>query len=259
MRPEHHLDANVFNFTMTHRLDSDIPYPYSRIINREVGGVVAPNLKVSWRRPPTNYSAPWLLDTIRNKTKFAAWFVSQCHQPSHRMNLTVALQSYGIEVDIFGKCGNRTLSRYNGMIHKMLRNHYKFYFAFENSLCDDYVTEKLFKVMDSYVIPVVYSGAEMSRFAPPMSYVDANSFKTAEDLAKHLKFLAENPEEYAKYFWWRKHYKIRTIEQFDFDAVHRCRICQKFNDPYMKFKQQVYTDIYEWFHHGSCKEPSIKF
>ena len=36
-------------------------------------------------------------------------------------------------------------------------NHYYFYLSFENSLCDQYITEKLFKIpgSNSYVVPVV--------------------------------------------------------------------------------------------------------
>jgi alpha-1,3-fucosyltransferase len=247
---------------MTNRLDSDIPWPYGEVTDIQTGKVVAPAMNIKWKTPEmkSDNSKQTILDIFKKKTKTATWFVTNCvSTPSNRMGLVQKLRENGVDVEIFGGCVNSSLNLSPEEQKSFLEDKYKFYFAFENSLCDDYVTEKLYKVMDSIIIPVVYSGADMSRFAPPMSYVDANSFKTVEDLAKHLKFLAENPEEYAKYFWWRKHYKIRTIEQFDFDAVHRCRICQKFNDPYMKFKQQVYTDIYEWFHHGSCKEPSIKF
>ena len=36
-------------------------------------------------------------------------------------------------------------------------NQYYFYLSFENSLCDQYITEKLFKILgsNSYVVPVV--------------------------------------------------------------------------------------------------------
>jgi hypothetical protein len=32
-------------------------------------------------------------------------------------------------------------------------------FSFENSVCDDYVTEKLFKILPFDVVPIVYGGA----------------------------------------------------------------------------------------------------
>lgn len=163
----------------------------------------------------------------------------------------------GIQVDVFGKCGNLTTPKEN--VNDFLEKNYKFYFAFENTLCIDYVTEKLFKVMDFYIIPVVYAGANFSRFAPPKSYIDANSFATVENLAAYLKYLSENPKEYVKFFWWKKYYKARTIEQFDFAPSHMCKICKKFNDPFLATKRQTYLNIKDWFQKDVCKGPSIKF
>ncbi len=32
---------------------------------------------------------------------------------------------------------------------------YKFYLAFENSFCDDYVSEKFWRTMTMYLVPIV--------------------------------------------------------------------------------------------------------
>ena len=37
--------------------------------------------------------------------------------------------------------------------YQMLNNSYKFYLALENSVCQDYVTEKFFKILQYNVIP----------------------------------------------------------------------------------------------------------
>lgn len=55
------------------------------------------------------------------------------------------LQKY-VEVDVFGKCGNLTCGRkfeYNHCFQHVLRPTYKFYLAFENNMCEDYITEKV--------------------------------------------------------------------------------------------------------------------
>lgn len=190
---------------------------------------------------------------VKKKKKAAAWFVSNCKStPSNRIDLVKKLQENGIEVDIFGKCGNLTLPKNSNTELKLLEDNYKFYLSFENSLCEDYVTEKLFKVMNSIVIPVVYSGADLSRFVPERSHVNANNFSDVQELAKHLKFLSENPDEYVKYFWWQKHYKIRT-------PPYNCQICEFFNDPRLFYKRESYSDLNDWYTKDSCKDPHIKF
>ena len=78
------------------------------------------------------------------KTKLAAWFVSNCHAQNGRGNYVKELQKY-IDVDIYGTCGTLKCSRSSSQTcYDKLNNDYKFYLAFENSNCVDYITEKLY-------------------------------------------------------------------------------------------------------------------
>lgn len=190
---------------------------------------------------------------MRNKNRTVAWFVSHCNVFSHRDDLVRNLQEF-IDVDVYGKCGNLSCSRHSTECDEMLSASYKFYFAFENTLCIDYITEKLYNTINSYVIPVIYSGAELSRFLPPKSYVDVESFDTAENLAKYLKYLSDNPREYVKYFWWRQFYKIARKDEMEF-----CALCLKLNEPNFNTKKQTYENIKDWFYKDTCRNPKIKF
>lgn len=135
----------------------------------------------------------------------------------------------------------------------MLNKDYKFYFAFENSLCEDYVTEKLFNNMKQYIVPVVYGGADYNRFAPPHSYINANDFASAKDLAEYLLHLDKNPSEYIKYFWWKDHYEISSVSSF-------CHLCMKLHEPSFATKTEVYGNIKEWWYGNQCnKIPFIQF
>ena len=67
-----------------------------------------------------------------------------------------------------------------------MNNTYKFYLAFENSICPDYVTEKFFDIFKYRynVIPVVYNGADMAAIAPPHSYISVRDYSSVEHLAQ---------------------------------------------------------------------------
>jgi alpha-1,3-fucosyltransferase len=237
---------------MTYRLDSDIPWPYGRVIDLETQKVVNPSTNVNWKNIEENYANEETLKLVKNKTKTAAWLVSHCNAPSQRDNLTRKLQQF-IDVDVFGDCGTALCSDADCLSN--IEHQYWFYLAFENSLCADYITEKVYKVMDRTIVPVIYSGAELSHFLPPKSYINANDFNTAEDLANHLKFLSQNPAEYVKHFWWKKHYKITERV----GIYNPCEVCKKLSEPNLQSKHQVYEDFGEWYERNVCMEAKIKF
>lgn len=72
-----------------------------------------------------------------------AWFVSNCHARNRRLQYARQLSKY-ISVDIYGACGSHHCPRTDPNCLEMLDKDYKFYLAFENSNCRDYITEKFF-------------------------------------------------------------------------------------------------------------------
>ena len=105
----------------------------------------------------------------------------------------------------------------------------RFHLSFENSVCQDYVTEKLFKAAERPgVIPVVMGkpflfnhqhiiisrtcisagGAKYSSLAPRHSLINVNDFMSPKALAAYLKGLESDRDALAKYFWWKQHYSI---------------------------------------------------
>jgi len=81
---------------------------------------------------------------------------------------------------------------------------YKFHLAFENTLCQDYVTEKAYQALGRGVVPVLISAPNAALFLPPHSYVDVARFPTVAALAAHLRYLDGNATAYAEYSAWRR-------------------------------------------------------
>lgn len=159
--------------------------------------------------------------------------------------------------DIYGKCGKLKCPRsIQNECYDMMEENYKFYLSFENSICKDYVTEKLYNILEKNVVPVVYGGVNYDVIAPPHSIIDVSKFKNVKDLVDHLLFLDANPSEYLKYFEWKKYYVIdRPKEEI------LCRLCQKLNEPR---KTQFYENVLDWLYApGLCRTgrdlPSIVF
>ena len=103
------------------------------------------------------------------KTKLVAWFVSNCAAKNARLEYARSL-SEEISVDIFGSCGELRCSKREGeQCRDKLREQYKFYLAFENSDCKDYVTEKFFtNSLHQGVVPIVMGPTrqQLERVAP---------------------------------------------------------------------------------------------
>ncbi|XP_063602863.1 alpha-(1,3)-fucosyltransferase C-like [Penaeus indicus] len=127
-----------------------------------------------------------------------------------------------VQVDVYGKCGSLTCGRNHRDTYcytDVLSVGYLFYLSFENNLCRDYVTEKVWFAMLHGLVPVVYGGATYKDYLPPHSYIDARTMSPS-DLAKLLVKLSKSPTEYARYHLWRRYWKVTPFPPF-------CEICFK--------------------------------
>ncbi|XP_038216310.1 alpha-(1,3)-fucosyltransferase C-like [Zerene cesonia] len=155
---------SYFNWTWTYRLDSDLVWKYF-VIRNSSGRVIGPSESIKWvREDDMGDISESLKEKLKSKTKAAAWFVSNCDTQSLREDVVKQIQDYmrafNLAVDIFGECGKLSCPK-SAMIEclKILEKDYYFYFAFENSLSDDYVTEKVLHALNHDTVPVVYGGA----------------------------------------------------------------------------------------------------
>ncbi|OAD56647.1 Alpha-(1,3)-fucosyltransferase B, partial [Eufriesea mexicana] len=87
----------------------------------------------------------------------------------------------------------------NGDFLSFIAN-YKFTIAFENAVCDDYITEKLWRPLVVGSIPVYYGSPSFKDWLPNnMSAISILDFKDPINLANFLHNLSNNETEYNKY------------------------------------------------------------
>ena len=85
---------------------------------------------------------------------------------------------------------------------------FRFYLSFENAICQDYVTEKIFNALRLNTIPVVLGGANYTKILPPGSFINAGDFDSPKELANYLGVVLNNSTLYESYFAWRPFYDI---------------------------------------------------
>ncbi|XP_031574717.1 galactoside 3(4)-L-fucosyltransferase-like [Actinia tenebrosa] len=181
----------IFNWTMSYRQNSEIYIPYGKYSSLEPGDIV--------KEVDLTY-----------KDLFVAWMASNCRE-TERNTYVGELQKF-IPVDVYGHCGRFTcpLPRRSSSCRLLLKR-YKFYLAFENGNCHDYITEKYWdNALENDIVPVVMGGADYSSpaLAIPNSYMDVRDFDSPKDLAEYLIYLSQNDSAYMEYFQWKKKYKL---------------------------------------------------
>lgn len=216
----------VFNWTATYRHDSDLVAPYEK-------WVLYPD---ATEDPAREESAP---TNFYKRTKDVAWFVSNCNARNGRLEFARKLGAY-IGVDVFGACSDKKCPRYNKGCFEMLDTTYKFYLAFENSNCKDYITEKFFvNGLNHTIVPIVMGArkSEYTRAAPPDSFIHVDDFNSPKELAEYLREISGNHERWESFLWSRKRGELINTYFF-------CRLCAMLHD---EIPRKVYPDIHAWW------------
>ena len=193
-----------FNWTMGYHHESDIWLPYGRILKKSEGK------QEDCVECVMNYGK------LTRKRKLVAWITtSDCfrERPSSGRNELIRSLARYVPVDIFGNCGPNPCVRHSSNFqcedvkecYYHVGQSYKFHLAIEDSLCDDYVTEKFFHALEVGMVPIVLGKANYIDIAVPGSFIDVADFSSVQDLVYYMLYLDQNPKEYLKFFRWH-HY-----------------------------------------------------
>ena len=187
------------------------------------------------------------------KHVFSMWMVSNCHATNARELYIRQLKRY-MPLYVYGACGRFKLP-YCYKNHQKLEscieheqtviNKYKFYFAFANSFCEDYITEEAFRAIrgESNPLPIVMGGGPYDPYLPRGSYLDVNQFSGPKALADHLHFLDTNDEEYNKYFQWKINYTCQWVNP-------HCSLCDSLYE--LRNKRNVARNMHQVFGQYQC-------
>ena len=238
---------------MTYRDDSDLPRPYAWIA--PLG--TPPSTYQPRASEPRNWrqfskagfaaslpSRPASFRRLARRKKLVAWVVSNCHTSSQRENYVRELSKH-VKVSIMGNCGAKCKQGGQDVCDNSVTSGFKFYLSFENSMCRDYMTEKVFNRMTQDVVPVVMGLGNFTRHLPPHSYIDVMDYESPKELADYLQHLDANEEEYLSYFWWKDHYAVLNTR-----LPTICRLCELLHDPNAPVKS--YEDMNAWWRKGAC-------
>ena len=215
------------DWTASYRRDSTIVAPYG-----------------AWRRHPAGRTeaSTARVNFAGNKTVPVVWLVSNCNTNNHRLEYASQLAKH-IRLDIFGRCGTKQCQKNNQECSEMLRRDYKFYLAFENSNCADYITEKFWgNALHNDILPIVMGPSiqDYEAVAPPKSFIHVDSFETPEDLAKFLHVLDGDDDLYNEYFAWKQ------LGDF-IDTKFFCRVCSMLHYSRHTEETSAIEDITEWW------------
>lgn len=230
---------DLVNWTIGYRRDNDIYVPTA---------VIKRGQYLDGYDPKKNY--------MEGKTGHVAVLMSMCNWGGYksRSDYINLLKRSGLHVDIQGNCG-RKCGDFKSCAN-VLRT-YKFVLAFENSLCDDYITEKPYRNAFALgAIPVVMSKANVSdpSILPPGSFINGRKFPTAAALVQHINKVGSDPTLYNSYFEWRAKWTFSLISvnegHVTFPPDYYCPLCEKLHSD---SESKVIHNLQEWFEHEKCE------
>jgi hypothetical protein len=217
-----------------------------------------------------------------NRKNSTLWFVSNCGA-NLRQKLSLSLGKL-YPIKIFGKCKSSLtyLRKANtSLLHYYLVEYFsqkstpkdlitlggencsprsscefeefksnKYYLSFESKNCSSYITEKLWRILRTGMIPIVIQPNKLfyEQVAPLNSIIHMQDFDyDAAKLASYLKKLDSSFDSYMKHHMWRFEYDV--VYSVDQNEKRRlCELCTKLNTE----KSIIYYEnISEWFN-GDC-------
>ncbi len=250
----------IFNWTISYRRDSDVNYPFGYL--KQVEHIK--NLGAKWSTYLTKrMGVAWhsdTCDTVGRSILFALELSVTLNDTSvPAVPPPTCISAGGEEValaladdgnHIYGSCINRTVRLPLGTTGEAaLSSRARFYVAFEEEICDDYITERYFRALHHGYVPLVLGGADVGydEVALAGTYIDAIDFVTEEGPLGLRRHLAELPWlEFSQYLLWQLDYTVDSCQ-----GQWRLRLGEKVVADMARQKKSI-LDFSQFWHSKKC-------
>ncbi|KAG8593783.1 hypothetical protein GDO81_000945 [Engystomops pustulosus] len=190
-------------------------------------------------------------NVLRKKLAPIVYVQSDCDPPSDRDTYIQELMKY-IRVDSYGEClHNRDLptqinnpSFMDDIQFYHILAQYKFILAFENAVCEDYITEKLWRPLKLGTVPIYYGATNIKDWLPSnKSIIIVESFSHPRELAEFIKQLDRNDSFYMEYLEWKvqgqinnknlihaikdRTWGVQDVTQDNYIDAFECMVCRR--------------------------------
>ncbi len=209
-----------YDISMSYRLNSDVPYTYINFAQGTPKDLL--NLLAE-----TN-------STWKSREKAVLFAARNCDSKNQREQLVKMLQKF-VRVDSVSGCLNNKKwpSDIPRTDKRTLSKRYMAILAAENSIEDDYVTEKVYDGLVAGAVPIYYGAPNIDQFVPSDSIIKVPYPLTndgVKQVAQRIEQVFNSEEEYNRLTHFKRLGGIedRLLKMFNFTKVHfQCRLCQK--------------------------------
>ncbi|GFT84674.1 alpha-(1,3)-fucosyltransferase 11 [Nephila pilipes] len=232
----------LFNYTATFSRESDFPLTTQFIPSVEYFNERKPVPIVEKNKYRKKGLAPVL------------YLQSHCNVASDRDRYVKQLMNF-IQVDSYGKClHNKDLppqllstDTYDKEELFSFISKYKFHIAFENAICEDYITEKLYRSLYVGSVPIYKGSYSVKDWLPSNeSVILIDDFKGPIELAEYIEQLDQNDYLYNQYLQFKqqnfkneflkdylskRHWGVNDPDKLDFITGFECFVCDKIQNP----------------------------
>ena len=131
----------------------------------------------------------------------------------------------GTKIDMYGRCTKPDPCKNRNKCTVEMYQKYKFYLAFENIHCFDYIAENAWKSLLYGMVPII-NGAPLESckyHLPPNYLLHVDNFTSPKEVSEYIEYLESNDDVYLRYHEWRKEYVVVLSEFPDLQARMICK------------------------------------